>query len=116
VVAINVNTGDIAWRVPFGDMPSIRNHPALAGAKLPDALGSAGAWGVIVTRSGLVIGGSGDDSTLHALDAATGREIWKLQLPRPPSATPMTYRTSSGHQFIVIATGSGVNSEIVALK
>jgi quinoprotein glucose dehydrogenase len=116
VVAINLNTGDIAWRVPFGDMPSIRNHPALAGAKLPDALGSAGAWGVIVTKSGLVIGGTGDDSALHALDASTGREIWKLQLPRPPSATPMTYRTASGHQFIVIATGSGANAELVALR
>jgi glucose dehydrogenase len=102
----------MAWRTPFGDMPSLRNHPALAGVPLPPALGSAGAWGVIVTKSGLVIGGTSDDSSLHALEATTGREIWKLQLPHPPSATPMTYRTSAGHQFLVIAT----SGELVALK
>jgi quinoprotein glucose dehydrogenase len=116
VVAIDLNTGDIAWRTPFGDMPSLRNHPALAGAKLPDALGSPGAWGVIVTKSGLVLGGTSDDSALHALDAQTGKDLWRLELPRPPSATPMTYRTSAGHQFLVIATGGGTNAELVALR
>jgi quinoprotein glucose dehydrogenase len=116
VVAIDLNTGDIAWRTPFGDMPSLRSHPALAGAKLPEALGSAGAWGVIITKSGLVLGGTSDDSSMHALDAATGKDLWHLQLPRPPSATPMTYRTSAGHQFLVIATGGGMNAELVAMR
>ena len=115
VVAINLNTGDIAWRVPFGDMPSLRNNPALKDVALPPALGSAGAPGVITTKSGLVIGGTSDDSTLHALDAASGQELWHLTLPRPPSATPMTYRTKSGRQFIVTATGSGTNAGLVAL-
>jgi quinoprotein glucose dehydrogenase len=116
VVAIDLNTGDIAWRTPFGDMPSLRSHPALAGATLPDALGSPGAWGVIVTKSGLVLGGTSDDSSMHALDAQTGKDLSRLQLPRPPSATPMTYRTSGGHQFLVIATGGGTNAELVALR
>jgi quinoprotein glucose dehydrogenase len=116
VVAIDLNTGDIVWRTPFGDMPSLRNHPALAGAKLPEALGSPGAWGVIVTKSGLILGGTSDDSSLHALDAQTGKDLWRLELPRPPSATPMTYRTSAGHQFLVIATGGGTNAELVGLR
>ena len=49
-----LNTGDIAWRVPFGDTPEVRTHPALAGVKLPDRLGAAGVGGVIVDegRSG----------------------------------------------------------------
>lgn len=116
VVAMNLNTGDIAWRAPFGDMPSLRRQPALAGVQLPDRLGSPGAWGVIVTRSGLLIGGTSDDSAMHALDASTGKEIWSLPLPRPPAATPMTYRTSAGHQFIVVATGGGTNSQLVAMS
>jgi quinoprotein glucose dehydrogenase len=116
VVAINLNTGDIAWRVPFGDTPSVRNHPALKDVKLPEQLGAAGAPGVIVTKGGLVIGGGGADSAIHALDAATGKAIWQLQLPRPVSATPMTYRTKSGRQFIVVATGSGNNAGLVALS
>ena len=116
VVAINLNTGDIAWRVPFGDMPSVRNHPALKDVTLPPALGSPGAPGVIATKSGLVIGGTSDDSAIHALDAATGQELWHLTLSRPPSATPMTYRTKSGRQFIVTATGSGPTAGLVALS
>jgi quinoprotein glucose dehydrogenase len=115
VVAINLNTGDVAWHVAFGDMPSIRNNPALKDVALPRALGSAGAPGVMLTKSGLVIGGTSDDSSMHALDAKTGDEIWHLALSRPPSATPMTYRTSAGHQFIVTATGSGPNAALVAL-
>jgi quinoprotein glucose dehydrogenase len=116
VVAINLNTGDIAWHVPFGDMPSLRSHPALKDVALPPSLGSAGAPGVITTKSGLVIGGTSDDSAMHALDATTGQELWRLALSRPPSATPMTYRTKSGRQFIVTATGSGANAGLVALS
>ena len=115
VVALNLNTGDIAWHVPVGDMQTLRSNPALKGVTLPPALGSAGAAGVILTRSGLVIGGTSDDSTIHALDAKTGAELWHLTLARPPSATPMTYRTRAGHQFIVTATGSGTNAALVAL-
>ncbi len=88
VVAIDLNTGDIAWRAPFGDMPSLRNHPALAGVALPRALGSAGAWGVLVTKSGLVIGGTSDDSALHARDAATGQLHWTLPLAASAGGHP----------------------------
>ncbi len=116
VVALNLNTGDIAWQMPFGDMPSLRNNPALKDVALPAALGSAGAPGVIVTKSGLIFGGTSDDSAMHALDARTGQEVWHLTLTRPPSATPMTYRTRSGRQFLVTATGSGANAAIVALS
>ena len=52
---------------------------------------------------------------MHALDAKTGDELWHLALPRPPSATPMTYRTRTGRQFIVIATGSGQNAALVGM-
>src|SRR5471032_1858979 len=34
LVAIDLNRGAIAWRVPFGDTPSLRRHPALKGVAL----------------------------------------------------------------------------------
>jgi quinoprotein glucose dehydrogenase len=115
LVAIDLNTGEIAWRVPFGDTASLRNHPALAGVRLPDRLGAAGAPGVIVTAGGLVIGGGGD-TALYAFDAGTGQELWRAPLPRRASGTPMTYRTRSGAQFVVLATGGGQNASLVAWK
>jgi quinoprotein glucose dehydrogenase len=113
LVALNLNTGEIAWRVPFGDMPSLRSHPALAGVTLPDRLGVSGAPGVILTRGGLILGGGGD-TALYAFDAATGKELWRAELPRRATATPMTYRAKSGRQFVVMATGSGANTSLVA--
>ena len=113
LVAIDLGRGDIAWRVPFGDTPSVRSHPLLRDVKLPERLGAAGAPGVIVTKSGLVLGGGGD-TALYAFDKATGREVARFELPRRSSATPMTYRARSGRQFIVMATGSGANASLVA--
>ena len=113
LVAIDLGRGAIAWRVPFGDTPSVRNHPLLRDVKLPARLGVAGAPGIIVTKSGLILGGGGD-AALYAFDKTNGRELASFPLDRRASATPMTYRTKSGKQFIVIATGGGSNASLVA--
>jgi quinoprotein glucose dehydrogenase len=114
LVAIALDSGDIAWRVPFGDTPSIRAHPLLKGVVLPDRLGAAGAPGVMVMKSGLAIGGGGD-SALYAFDTTTGKELWRLPLQTRVTATPMTFRSATGTQFVVVATGSGANAALVAL-
>ena len=99
--------------MPFGDLPSLRQHPALKGVTLPESLGSPGAPGVIVTAGGLVFAGGGDGA-LHAVDTETGRELWKGALARRSSATPMTYRAKNGKQYVVIATGARTDAELVA--
>ena len=113
LVAIDLSTGEFKWRVPFGDTPSVRSHPALAGVKLPDRLGASGVGGVIVTKGGLVIG-AGGDSVLYAFDKTTGKELAGFDLARRASSTPMTYRTRSGRQFVVIAAGQGNNASLMA--
>jgi len=113
LTAIDLNRGEIKWRVPFGDTPSMRSHKALAGVTLPAQLGVAGAPGAIVTKSGVVFVGGGDQA-LHAVDAATGKDLWHQVLPQRTQATPMTYRTKSGQQFVVVATGAGENASLVA--
>ncbi len=115
LVAIDLNTGSIAWRVPSGDTASVRTHPLLKDVRMPDRLGASGSLGVIVTAGGVVIGGGGGDSAIYATDKATGKELLQLVLPRRPTATPMTYRAKSGRQFVVIATGQGTNAALVAL-
>jgi quinoprotein glucose dehydrogenase len=113
VVAIDLNKGDIAWRVPVGDTPSIRTHPLLAGVPLPEQLGAPGAPGAIVTAGGLIFVGGGD-TAIHALDKSNGKTLWRFDLGRRTTATPMTYRTRSGRQFVVIATGRGRQATLVA--
>ncbi|HUF47469.1 MAG TPA: pyrroloquinoline quinone-dependent dehydrogenase [Vicinamibacterales bacterium] len=113
LVAIDLGTGDIAWRVPAGDMPSVRRHPLLQGVALPARLGAPGAPGAIVTGGGLVFVGGGD-TALRAYDTRDGREVWSHDLPRRTTGTPMTYQSRSGRQFVVIATGNGSDTSLVA--
>jgi quinoprotein glucose dehydrogenase len=115
VTAIDLNRGEIAWRVTLGDTPSLRAHPALKDVPLPAKLGASGAPGAIVTAGGLVFVGGGDVA-LNAVDALTGETLLRAPLAQRSTATPMTYRTGGGdgRQFVVIATGQGENAELVA--
>jgi len=114
LTAIDLNRGEIAWQTPVGEgSAALRNHPLLQGVKLPDRLGSDSKGGAIVTGGGLVLVGGGD-KYLYAFDKTSGRELWRGALPYTNAATPMTYRTRSGEQFIVIATGSGADNALVA--
>jgi quinoprotein glucose dehydrogenase len=114
LTALDLNKGEIAWRVPLGEgSPAIRNHPLLKGVTLPERLGSDGAAGPVATAGGLVFV-AGGDSYLYAFDKANGKELWRGQLPYARTGTPMTYRTRSGRQFVVIATGAGAENALVA--
>jgi quinoprotein glucose dehydrogenase len=114
LAAIDLNRGEIAWRVPLGEGSSaVRNHPLLKGVALPSRLGSPSQGGAMVTASGLVFIGAGD-GYFYAFDKNTGKELWRGKLPYASSAIPMTYRTRSGRQWIVVAAGSGVQHALVA--
>ncbi len=114
LTAIDLNRGEIAWRVPFGDDARLRANPALAGVKLPDRLGATGPMGAIVTKGGVIFAGGGD-TTFYAFDAATGKELWSFPMTRRTTATPMTYQ-AAGKQFLVIASGSGSNATLTAFS
>jgi quinoprotein glucose dehydrogenase len=115
LAAIDLNRGEIAWKVPLGEgSAAIRNHPLLKGVALPERLGStASMGGALVTRSGLIFVGGGD-GYIYAFDTRTGKEVWRDRIPYTATANPMTYRTASGKQFIVMATGTGADNALVA--
>jgi quinoprotein glucose dehydrogenase len=100
LAAINVNTGDIAWKVPLGitdGMPEGKGNT-----------GRPGNGGTITTGGGLVFVGATDDARFRAFDAKTGKELWTVKLNGAAEATPMTYEGRDGRQYVVItATGGG---------
>jgi len=100
LTAVNVNTGEFAWRVPLGVTDSLP----------PDKqkTGRPGNGGTIATAGGLVFVGATDDGRFRAFDAKTGKELWTFKLGGAAEATPMTYQGRDGRQYVVItATGGG---------
>jgi quinoprotein glucose dehydrogenase len=82
LVAIRADSGDIAWRVPLGDLRE------LSGISAEAPTGSPNLGGPVATDTGLVFIGASLDSYLRAFDTGTGREIWKAKLPTSARATP----------------------------
>ena len=96
LAALDLWTAAIRWQVPLGSFdPSNPNVPA----------GTLSLGGPIVTAGGLVFISGTWDPFIRAFDVDTGRELWKAKLPFGGHATPMTYQTSDGRQFVVIAAG-----------
>jgi quinoprotein glucose dehydrogenase len=97
--AINLNTGEYAWKIPLGE------YPELAAKGMKDT-GTENYGGPIVTAGGLVfIAATNFDRKFRAFDKLTGKLLWETTLPMAGNATPATYE-AGGRQFVVIyATG-----------
>jgi quinoprotein glucose dehydrogenase len=98
LLAIDLATGEQAWRIPLGRVPEFDSIPGSG------HWGSANLGGSIVTAGGLVFIAAGQDDYLRAFDLDTGEELWKGRLPAGGQATPMTYAVD-GRQYVVIAAG-----------
>ncbi len=100
--AIDLNTGDMRWRIPLGEVPEL----AAKGLK---NTGSDNYGGPVVTASGLLfIGATNFDKKFRAFDKLTGELLWETTLPAAGNATPSIYMID-GRQYVVIVCGGGKN-------
>jgi quinoprotein glucose dehydrogenase len=98
--AINLNTGEYVWKIPFGEYPELA-------AKGMKNTGTENYGGPVITAGGLVfIGATSYDRKMHAYDKSTGKLLWEATLPFAGNATPATYEVN-GRQYVVIAAGGG---------
>lgn len=97
--AIDMNTGEIIWNVPFGE------DPELTAQGVPQT-GLENYGGPVVTEGGLIFIGATKDEMFRALDRRTGEVLFESKLPAGGYATPATYEVG-GKQYVVIAAGGG---------
>jgi quinoprotein glucose dehydrogenase len=84
------DTGEPAWRVPFGTM---LGQP-----------GSLNLGGIATGGQGVLFIGGALDARLRAIEAATGKELWSVELPTSARATPLVYATREA-SYVAFAAG-----------
>jgi quinoprotein glucose dehydrogenase len=98
--AIDVDSGNYAWKFPFGEIPKLSS----AGMR---NTGSENYGGGVVTAGGLLfIGATNSDRKFRAIDKKTGAVLWETTLPAAGNATPAVYEVN-GREFVVIGAGGG---------
>ena len=85
VIAMKPGSGEIAWRFPLVSPPSS---------------------GLLATAGNLVFGGD-REGYVYALDARTGKTVWKFQTGGTVTAPPITY-TFKGKQYLAVAAGASM--------
>ena len=98
IAGVDLDSGEIVWRHPFGTTKD------LAPGGLALKTGTPSFGGPIATAGGVIFISGTLDYYLRALNAETGKELWKGRLPAGGQATPMTY-VWEGRQYVVIAAG-----------
>ena len=92
LVAVNANTGEIAWQTPLGlneNLPEGKQN-----------VGGSGSAGPSVTAGGVVFVGATNDRRFRAFDSKTGKELWSVKLENTVNANPITYQGKNGKQYV----------------
>jgi quinoprotein glucose dehydrogenase len=96
--AVDLNTGDIAWKIPLGSVKALEKNGVETGTE--------NYGGPVVTAGGLLFIAATADSKIRAFNKRNGVLLWEYDLPASGFATPAVYAIN-GKQYIVIACGGG---------
>ena len=94
--AIDLNSGDYIWSIPFGNTPELGSKGV--------GTGTENYGGPIVTKNGLLFIGATRDGYFRVFNKHNGEILWEYKLPAAAFATPAMYEVK-GKQYIAIACG-----------
>lgn len=97
VSAIDLKTGETLWQVPFGQVQQW-------GFYMPESWGSPTIGGPVLTKSGLIFIGGSMDARVRALDAATGKVLWKALVDAPAVSIPAVF-DYKGREYVLFTAG-----------
>lgn len=94
LMAVDVATGEMAWRVPLGVTEQL--------TETRRRTGRLNVGGPMATAGGLVFVGASNDRRFRAFDSGTGEELWVTELPLSAHTVPITYGAADGRQYVAI--------------
>jgi quinoprotein glucose dehydrogenase len=100
LIAVNANTGDVAWHVRLGITEGLPEGKQLTG--------DSGSAGPIATAGGLVFIGATSDQRFRAFDSKTGKQLWEAKIAKNANANPMTYEGKDGKQRVAVVAADTV--------
>jgi len=108
VTALNLNTGKIIWKVPFGYYKELKLKNE------PDT-GTENFGGATATAGGLVFATGTLDKLIRAFNSENGKELWSYKLPYIGSAPPTSYK-ANGEQYIIVPATGGISLKFLYPK
>ncbi len=99
LVAVNANTGDIAWRSTLGSFDELTAKGIKSGAP--------NTGGGIATAGNLIFIGATVDGQFRAFDARNGKELWSVKVAAPAHSIPATYVGRDGKQYVAVSAAGG---------
>jgi quinoprotein glucose dehydrogenase len=103
LVAYDLNSGTIKWKVPLGqDAKAAEEGATNTGVFMAEH------HGIITTSTGLLFVAT-TDGKVRAHDTDTGKVLWTGDLPTGSEGMPAMYEVN-GRQFLVVPASSGINS------
>ena len=114
LVAVDLATGDIAWRSVLGRIEALE----AIGVR---HTGSLNLGGSIATAGGLIFIGATNDSRIRAFESKTGKLLWEAKLEASGHSSPITYMGRDGRQYVALMAqgggaflGGGLSNTLVA--
>ncbi|NRB48662.1 MAG: PQQ-binding-like beta-propeller repeat protein [Saprospiraceae bacterium] len=100
LVALDLDSGTLQWKVPLGI------YPELLEQGLPPT-GTENFGGAAVTKGGLLFIAATRDEKFRAFDIETGEILWEYNLPFGGYAMPAIYELDGKQYISILATGGG---------
>jgi quinoprotein glucose dehydrogenase len=98
LTAYDLNTGDIRWQIPLGEVPELAAKGYKnTGSHFPKV-------NPVVTAGGLIFTGSRDQK-VRAIDSTTGKVLWESKVDAALEGMPAIYEVD-GREYVVFCAAA----------
>ena len=100
IVALNLNSGRIIWKVPFGEWDDLKKMNI-------KKTGTFNRSGITASGGNLIFASGTQDNNFTVFDSRNGEELWFHKMTHPGSAPPLIFENNSNQYIIVPAFEKG---------